>query len=83
MVAKLEAFRMPTLTAIALVTGRSTLQLIVAGYVSSSRLNCSILEYLSREDAERAAKELDGKELRGQPVRVTLDESVSLEPLCT
>lgn len=38
--------------------------------------SCSILEYLSRDDAERAAKELDGKELRGQPVRVTLDESV-------
>jgi len=36
-----------------------------------------ILEYLSREDAERAAKELDGKELRGRPVRVALDESRS------
>ena len=36
----------------------------------------SILEYLSRDDAERAAKELDGKELRGQPVRVSIDESV-------
>ncbi|OBZ69258.1 Pre-mRNA-splicing factor srp2 [Grifola frondosa] len=32
-----------------------------------------ILEYLSREDAERAVKELDGRDLRGQPVRVTLD----------
>jgi arginine/serine-rich splicing factor 4/5/6 len=31
-----------------------------------------ILEYLSREDAERAVKELDGKDLRGQPVRVDL-----------
>ncbi|CCM04711.1 uncharacterized protein FIBRA_06898 [Fibroporia radiculosa] len=32
-----------------------------------------ILEYLSRDDAERAVKELDGKDLRGQPVRVALD----------
>ncbi len=36
-----------------------------------------ILEYLSREDAERAVKELDGKDLRGRPVRVALDDSVS------
>ncbi|KAJ3524631.1 hypothetical protein NM688_g8529 [Phlebia brevispora] len=32
-----------------------------------------ILEYLSRDDAERAVKELDGKDLRGNSVRVTLD----------
>ncbi|EMD38217.1 hypothetical protein CERSUDRAFT_82463 [Gelatoporia subvermispora B] len=32
-----------------------------------------VLEYLSREDAERAVKELDGRDLRGQPVRVALD----------
>ncbi|RPD66444.1 hypothetical protein L226DRAFT_566877 [Lentinus tigrinus ALCF2SS1-7] len=32
-----------------------------------------ILEYLSREDAERAVKELDGRDLRGQPVRVAMD----------
>ncbi|KAM5531755.1 hypothetical protein V8D89_014604 [Ganoderma adspersum] len=32
-----------------------------------------ILEYLSREDADRAVKELDGRDLRGQPVRVNLD----------
>ena len=37
----------------------------------------SILEYLSREDAERAVKELDGRDLRGQPVRVALDAGVS------
>lgn len=37
----------------------------------------SILEYLSREDAERAVKELDGRDLRGQPVRVNLDREVS------
>ncbi|EJD02199.1 RNA-binding domain-containing protein [Fomitiporia mediterranea MF3/22] len=33
-----------------------------------------ILEYASRDDAEQAVKELDGKELRGQPVHVTMDE---------
>ncbi|THV07799.1 hypothetical protein K435DRAFT_741147 [Dendrothele bispora CBS 962.96] len=34
-----------------------------------------ILEYLSRDDAERACKELDGTDLRGRPVRVTLDDT--------
>ncbi|KAJ7681775.1 hypothetical protein B0H17DRAFT_1138206 [Mycena rosella] len=34
-----------------------------------------ILEYLSRDDAERAVKDLDGKDLRGRPVRVALDDS--------
>jgi len=34
-----------------------------------------VLEYLSREDAERAVKELDGKDLRGRPVRVAFDDS--------
>jgi hypothetical protein len=38
----------------------------------------SVLEYLSREEAERASKELDGKELRGRNVRVYLDESVCI-----
>ena len=36
-----------------------------------------ILEYLNREDAERAVKELDGKDLRGQAVRVDLFGDVS------
>jgi hypothetical protein len=36
-----------------------------------------ILEYLNREDAERAVKELSGKDLRGQAVRVDLFEDVS------
>ena len=36
-----------------------------------------ILEYLNREDAERAVKELDGKDLRGQAVRVDLFTDVS------
>ncbi|KAF9500585.1 hypothetical protein BDN71DRAFT_1571783 [Pleurotus eryngii] len=34
-----------------------------------------ILEYLSREDADRAVKELDGRDLRGRPVRVAIDET--------
>ncbi|KAG5636408.1 hypothetical protein H0H81_008148 [Sphagnurus paluster] len=42
-----------------------------------------ILEYLNRDDADRAVKELDGKELRGRPVRVALDDSVSSLPLPT
>jgi len=39
-------------------------------------LKFSVLEYLFRDDADRAVRELDGKELRGRPVRVTLDDSV-------
>ncbi|KAJ6525500.1 hypothetical protein DFH09DRAFT_173552 [Mycena vulgaris] len=34
-----------------------------------------VLEYLSRDDADRAVKDLDGKDLRGRPVRVALDDS--------
>ncbi|TFK94749.1 hypothetical protein K466DRAFT_593225 [Polyporus arcularius HHB13444] len=37
-----------------------------------------ILEYLSREDAERAVKELDGRDLRGQPVRVAMDREAMI-----
>ncbi|KAI0032819.1 hypothetical protein K488DRAFT_49015 [Vararia minispora EC-137] len=33
-----------------------------------------VLEYLVRDDAERAVKELDGKDLRGQPVRVQMGD---------
>lgn len=36
----------------------------------------SILEYLTREDADRAIRDLDSKELRGKIVRVA-DDSVS------
>ena len=39
-----------------------------------------ILEYLNREDAERAVKELSGKDLRGQAVRVDLFDDVSTPP---
>ena len=39
-----------------------------------------ILEYLNREDAERAVKELSGKDLRGQAVRVDLFDDVSTLP---
>jgi hypothetical protein len=38
-----------------------------------------VLEYLSREDADRAVKELDGRDLRGRPVRVALDDSASCD----
>lgn len=38
----------------------------------------SVLEYLSRDDADRAVRDLDGKELRGRPVRVSLDDYVRL-----
>ncbi|KAH7911410.1 hypothetical protein BJ138DRAFT_1113228 [Hygrophoropsis aurantiaca] len=34
-----------------------------------------VLEYLSRDDADRAVKDLDGKDLRGRPVRVAYDDS--------
>ncbi|KAH7923560.1 RNA-binding domain-containing protein [Leucogyrophana mollusca] len=33
-----------------------------------------VLEYLSRDDADRAVKDLDGKDLRGRPVRVAYDD---------
>ncbi|EEB97861.1 hypothetical protein MPER_02729, partial [Moniliophthora perniciosa FA553] len=36
-----------------------------------------VLEYPSREDAERAIKQLDGTDLRGRPVRVAIDDSRS------
>lgn len=36
----------------------------------------SVLEYLSRDDADRAVKDLDGKDLRGRPVRVAYDDTV-------
>lgn len=36
-----------------------------------------ILEYVHREDASRAVKELDGKDLRGRPVHVAFDDARS------
>jgi hypothetical protein len=38
----------------------------------------SILEYMTRDDADRAVKDLDGKELRGSTVRVHIDETVCI-----
>ena len=44
----------------------------------------SILEYLTRDDADAAVKTLDGKDLRGQPVRVALtDDPVRRTPAVT
>jgi hypothetical protein len=58
-----------TLTVILLVKGTPhSLGTIFCGLIRLHR----ILEYLNREDAERAVKELDGKDLRGQAVRVDL-----------
>ncbi|KAG6334734.1 hypothetical protein ID866_4352 [Astraeus odoratus] len=34
-----------------------------------------VLEYLAREDADRAVKDLDGRDLRGRPVRVAYDDA--------
>jgi len=34
-----------------------------------------VLEYLSRDDADRAVKDLDGRDLRGRPVRVAFDDA--------
>ena len=35
---------------------------------------------MSREDADRAVRDLDGKDLRGRPVRVAFDDSVRVCP---
>ncbi len=55
---------------------KGTLQALLVWDVLTYNDVDSVLEYLSREDADRAVKELDGKELRGRPVRVALDDSV-------
>ena len=68
---KLVAYPTPTLTAIAPAKGVFFFRLAFGAHILSRR--SSILEYLSREDAERAVKDLDGKDLRGNGVRVTLD----------
>lgn len=54
---------------------RVSISVIIPHFVAT-QIMWSVLEYLSREDADRAIKELDGRELRGRPVRVTLDDSV-------
>ena len=62
---------MRTSTATALARGEFSLCCLSSEF--TRRILHSILEYLSREDAERAVKELDGKDLRGNSVRVALD----------
>ncbi|THH19477.1 hypothetical protein EW146_g1700 [Bondarzewia mesenterica] len=44
--------------------------------IDRDNVGTGILEYLVREDAERAVKELDSKDLRGQAVRVTMPDDV-------
>ncbi|KAA1469383.1 hypothetical protein DENSPDRAFT_601245 [Dentipellis sp. KUC8613] len=46
--------------------------------IDRDNIGQGILEYLARDDAERAVKELDGKDLRGQAVRVAMQEDVSI-----
>lgn len=41
----------------------------------------SILEYYTIEEAERAVRELDGRELRGHTVSLRLQDSVRLFPI--
>ncbi|KAF8910749.1 hypothetical protein CPB85DRAFT_1376056 [Mucidula mucida] len=53
-----------------------------AGNVSFSDIDRDVpgqgvLEYLTRDDADRAVKELDGREVRGMKVSVALDDSRS------
>lgn len=70
-------FPSPTSTATTLAKGAS--HRLVGGSVVQTYVHFSILEYLVREDAERAVKDLDGKDLRGQQVRVTLQDAVSVQ----
>ena len=58
-----------------MVTGRRRL---VSSKRSFADVWHSVLEYLSREDADRGVRQLDGKELRGQTVRVLADYEVRL-----
>jgi len=37
----------------------------------------SVVEYLSQDDADMAVKTLDGREIRGYPVKVSHDVSYS------
>ena len=56
-----------------LVTGEYRVAIFCGKAADTER---SILEYQSREDADRAAKQLDGKDLRGQTVRVVVNNDV-------
>jgi hypothetical protein len=57
------------------VTGLAKGMFRLNSFSSSTDISLSILEYLSRDDAERAVKELDGKDLRGNSVKVSMDTS--------
>lgn len=72
----LAVYPSQTLTVIFLATGKSSYHSFVS---QRSDKRGRILEYLSRDDADRAIKELDNKELRGRPVRVIPDETAVSE----
>lgn len=73
---KLEAFPSRILTEMSQVKGKSIHLRIVHHLYQINPPR--ILEYLARDDAENAVKILDGKDLRGQPVRVALAEENSV-----
>jgi len=74
-VVRRAVFLSPTLIVIFLVKG--TLGCLCTSLSHHSTF--SVLEYLSRDDADRAVKDLDGKDLRGRPVRVAYDDMVCIQ----
>lgn len=74
----LEAF--PSLISIVIIQARGKQSELCLKY-RILIVDLSVLEYLFRDDADRAVRELDGKELRGRPVRVSIDESVCSLPM--
>lgn len=66
-----------SLTSIVTITAKGECQVSMF-YGQVADIEYSVLEYQSREDADRAAKQLDGKELRGRVVRVAPDHDVRL-----
>ena len=77
-VVRLEVFLLLTSTATTLVRGEYR---ITVFYRQVTDDEYSVLEYQSREDADRAVKQLDGKDLRGQTVRVAADNEVRPPPM--